>query len=228
MNSKTKFDWPLGKSSAIMVADSIIDEKVCSNIITEVSKYYDTLFTPGPVFSGVIPTIKSSMDMNFAKGELEALNIPTNPLAEYEKIVVDALFGAIGYYAESFRWLWEWPGLSDSGFRLQHYIKNNGYYREHIDGGPGPIKARNRMLGAVIYLNTVEVGGETFFPEHNLKIPARAGSIALFPAYWTHPHQGCVPLSEDKWIISTFITKDIEQEVINVTPMQQVVNEEIL
>ena len=96
MNSKTKFDWPLGKPSAIMVADSIIDEKVCSNIITEVSKYYDTLFTPGPVFSGVIPAIKSSMDMNFAKGELEILNIPANPLAEYEKIVVDALFGAIG------------------------------------------------------------------------------------------------------------------------------------
>ena len=83
------------------------------------------------------------------------------------------------------------------------------------------------MLGAIIYLNTVETGGETYFREHDLKIPAKAGSIALFPAYWTHPHQGCVPISDDKWIVSTFVVKKTEEQenTTNSTPMPQLDNE---
>jgi len=228
MNSNAKFTWPSGKSSAIMLAESIIDPAICDGLIGECKKYYDSLFSPGPVFSGLMPSIKFCMDMDFIKDEIESHGVPSALFSYYEENIVKSLFSAIGYYRESFRWLWDWPGLSDSSFRLQHYEKNQGYYREHIDGGPGPIKAKGRMLGAVIYLNTVDLGGETFFPEHDLRIPARQGSIALFPAYWTHPHQGCVPVSDDKWIISTFIHREVEEDYISVTQMPQVVNEEVL
>ncbi len=38
-----------------------------------------------------------------------------------------------------------------------------------------------------------------------VKVAPRAGRIALFPAVFTHPHESCVPITDDKWIISTFI-----------------------
>ena len=49
----------------------------------------------------------------------------------------------------------------------------------------------------------------TIFPDHKVRIKANAGDIAMFPANWTHPHAGAVSISDDKWIISTFIECDI-------------------
>jgi hypothetical protein len=66
-----------------------------------------------------------------------------------------------------------------------------------------------------MYLNTIERGGETFFPLHDLKIKATAGTISLFPAAWTHPHTSCVPISSDKWIVSSFILSSQRQPVVN-------------
>lgn len=210
-----QFSWPAGKSSAIMVAENILSEELCSLIIDESSKYYERLFAPGPVISGVMPNIKSTMDMNWSSSNLMEHNIPLEPLSSYEHEVSKAIFSAVGYYQEQFRWLWEWPGMSDTGFRMQRYMKGAGFYREHIDGGPVPTVVMNRVLGAVVYLNTVDTGGETYFRQQDIYVPAKAGSIALFPAYWTHPHQGCVPISNDKWIVSTFILENSENQPLD-------------
>jgi hypothetical protein len=63
----------------------------------------------------------------------------------------------------------------------------------------------------VIYLNDVEYGGETNFPLHEVAVTPKAGRIVFFPATWTHLHESRVPISSDKWIISSFIN--------NVQPM---------
>jgi hypothetical protein len=63
----------------------------------------------------------------------------------------------------------------------------------------------------VIYLNDVEYGGETNFPLHEIAVTPKAGRIVFFPATWTHLHESRVPISSDKWIISSFIN--------NVQPM---------
>lgn len=224
-----KFSWPAGKSSAILVAENIIDENICSSIIEESSKYYETMFSVGPVMSGVMTNIKNSMDMSWSSSSLAQKNIPIEPLSSYELEVSRAIFSSIGYYQEQFRWLWDWVGMCDTGFRMQRYMKGSGYYREHIDGGPVPTIVPNRVLGAVVYLNTVEVGGETYFREHDLYVPAKAGSIALFPAYWTHPHQGCVPISNDKWIVSTFILENSQnQPVTTIDDGEVMANEHLL
>lgn len=207
-----EFSWPAGKSAAIMVAENILDEGLCSSIIEESSKYYERIFSPGPVLSGVMPSIKNSMDMSWSASNLAENNIPLEPLSSYEFKVSSAVFDVVNYYQEQFRWLWEWRGMCDTGFRMQRYAKGRGYYREHIDGGPVPTVVLNRVLGAVIYLNTVDVGGETYFREQDIYIPAKVGSIALFPAYWTHPHQGCVPMSGDKWIVSTFLLENTQSD----------------
>lgn len=61
-----------------------------------------------------------------------------------------------------------------------------------------------RQISVIIYLNDVKEGGETIFPHHNVSIPPKAGSVALFPSHWTYPHLGVEPKSEAKYIIVTW------------------------
>ncbi len=63
----------------------------------------------------------------------------------------------------------------------------------------------NRYLVLMWYLNDVEKGGETFFPQLNLGIAPRAGRLLMFPPYWMYQHEGRPPESGNKFIISTYL-----------------------
>ena len=224
MNDPIVFNWPAGKDSAIMVAENIIDKYICSDFVGNLKKNYSQMFAPGPTLGGINLSVKNSMDASVSLENLSLLNIPIYPIHSHELVIVEKLFQCIEYYRESFKQLWEWNSVSDTGFRVQEYKKGLGYYREHIDGGLGHKSAMNRVLAAIVYLNDVEIGGGTYFREHDVTVPPKAGSICLFPAHWTHPHQGCVPISDDKWIISTFIintlvTVESDDVVISSVPM---------
>jgi hypothetical protein len=96
-----------------------------------------------------------------------------------------------------------WP-LQWSGYKIQHYRKNEGYFKWHFDAlGPG---TWDRQMALIAYLNSVQEGGETCFHLQNLKVKPVAGDALLFPTFWTHAHCGEIPRSEDKYIISSFIS----------------------
>jgi 2OG-Fe(II) oxygenase superfamily len=105
--------------------------------------------------------------------------------------------------AAQFPALQVWP-LQWSGYKLQHYRKNEGHFRWHFDAlGPG---AWERQLAIIIYLNSVADGGETSFHRQNLKVKPVAGDAVFFPTFWTHMHCGEVPRSQDKYVISSFVS----------------------
>ena len=92
--------------------------------------------------------------------------------------------------------------LQCTGYKIQHYKKNAGHFTWHFDAlGPG---GWERQLAMIIYLNSVEDGGETCFHRQGLKIKPVAGNALFFPPFWTHMHCGEVPRSGDKYIISSF------------------------
>ncbi|HEX4240788.1 MAG TPA: 2OG-Fe(II) oxygenase [Steroidobacteraceae bacterium] len=101
-----------------------------------------------------------------------------------------------------------WP-VWWTGYKIQHYRKNEGHFKWHFDAiGPGTWE---RQLAMVIYLNSVEHGGETCFHRQDLKVKPVAGDAVIFPTFWTHAHCGEVPRSEDKYIISSFVSFAIPQ-----------------
>jgi prolyl 4-hydroxylase len=63
----------------------------------------------------------------------------------------------------------------------------------------------NRYLVFLWYLNDVEQGGATRFPDLDLEVPARAGRLLVFPPYWMFQHEGLPPQSGDKYILSTYL-----------------------
>jgi hypothetical protein len=108
--------------------------------------------------------------------------------------------------AAQFPSLQVWP-LRCTGYKIQHYKKNEGYFKWHFDAlGPG---AWDRQLAMIIYLNSVAEGGETCFHRQNLKVKPVAGDAVFFPTFWTHMHCGEIPKSDDKYVISSFVRFDI-------------------
>jgi len=96
-----------------------------------------------------------------------------------------------------------WP-LWWTGYKIQHYRKNEGHFKWHFDAlGPG---TWHRQIAMIIYLNSVAEGGETCFHRQSLRVKPVAGDGLFFPTFWTHAHCGEVPRSEDKYVISSFVS----------------------
>jgi len=204
------------KSTHIAVVPDIIPVDLREELLESCRRDWNSLFYPGPTLSGVDVGVKYTMDFDFSGKQAKERGCDYDLYKSFEDRIGKSLWTAISLYVEAYSEMRYAPELWDTGFRLQHYKKGSGYYRSHHDGAPwDPEPTCLRVLGVVMYLNTVERGGETAFPMHDLKVKARAGSIALFPASWTHPHQACVPVSSDKWIVSSFIISNRRQPTIN-------------
>jgi prolyl 4-hydroxylase len=63
----------------------------------------------------------------------------------------------------------------------------------------------NRYLVLLWYLNDVAEGGETVFPQLDIRVAARQGRLLVFPPYWMFQHAGLAPVSGDKYILSTYL-----------------------
>lgn len=91
------------------------------------------------------------------------------------------------------------PFAIDEGWNLQKYLPGQSYYNEHMEHGADDYDSR-RLLAWMFYLNDVEDGGETYWPQQDFKKSARAGDFCLWPAAWTHSHKGIVSNTEIKYI----------------------------
>ena len=56
-----------------------------------------------------------------------------------------------------------------------------------------------------MFLNTIDEGGETEFLEQGLRFKPKAGDVLIWPAYFTHPHRGNPPLSNDKYLATGWV-----------------------
>jgi hypothetical protein len=87
--------------------------------------------------------------------------------------------------------------------KIQKIEKTQGYHKWHnemMNSG-----TRNRFATFILYLNTVEQGGETEFLNQSLRIDPVKNRFVLFPATYTHVHRGNPPLSGTKYIITGWV-----------------------
>lgn len=63
----------------------------------------------------------------------------------------------------------------------------------------------HRTLLWMVYLNDVTEGGETDFYYQRRSVQPRAGRMVIAPAYFTHTHRGRVPVSGDKYIVTSWV-----------------------
>jgi prolyl 4-hydroxylase len=62
----------------------------------------------------------------------------------------------------------------------------------------------NRYLVFLWYLNDVIEGGETEFLDLDIRCRPRTGRLLVFPPFWMYRHAGRAPVSNAKYILSTY------------------------
>ena len=82
-----------------------------------------------------------------------------------------------------------------------HYKTGEGFYREHTDSND---QGFPRVFSSVLYLNTVDEGGETYFPKFDISVKPVEGRLVMFPATFSYIHGAKVPESNDKFAIVTW------------------------
>ena len=92
--------------------------------------------------------------------------------------------------------------------QMQKYDKGVGSYQYwHSETFPqkGANHSLHRVLLYILYLNDVEDGGETEFFYQNKKVKPKKGSLVISPCYFTHTHRGNIPVSSDKYILTSWM-----------------------
>ena len=92
--------------------------------------------------------------------------------------------------------------LSIQSTRIQKTKVGGGYHTWHAEHGAKDV--HSRVLACSVYLNTVQNGGETEFLYQSKRIPAVEGRALIWPAEFTHTHRGNPPLSNTKYIITSW------------------------
>ena len=167
----------------IKVYDNVIPKSVCNNLI----EYYTQ---SNPEF----------VDNEF-RPKFHHLSLPP----EMSKNLLEIVRGYLVKYAEStglIQWIPQQYAVED--FRVKMYRKGtDDQFSPHVDVGDHA--SAKRFLAFFMYLNTVEDGGETNFTTINKKVKAKEGRLLIFPPLWTFPHEGRPAISEDKYIVGSYL-----------------------
>jgi hypothetical protein len=87
-------------------------------------------------------------------------------------------------------------------FRIKKYNNDgNDAFDCHVD--VIDYESSRRFLSFLWYLNDVDDGGETVF--EGISIKPKVGKLIVFPPMWMFPHIGKPPISNNKYIISTYL-----------------------
>lgn len=157
----------------------------------------------GKIHSGLNKDFKITTDLNIINRGKEwgfINKILLKEIAEklpqyYKDINTEESPGKFVFYSEYYNL---------NTFNIQKYQKNQGHYKFHDDTGVLKEDNSSRILTYLWYLNDVEKGGETEF-YNGLKIKPKQGTLLLFPSTWTYLHRGCVPVSNDKYIVTGWV-----------------------
>ena len=92
-------------------------------------------------------------------------------------------------------------------WEIHKYEKGTGHYEAwHIEGA-NLYEYGNRMFVSMFYLNDIEEGGRTVFPYSKSAIKCETGKHLSFPTYWPYVHYAETPISDHKYIVTTWLNK---------------------
>ncbi|HET9031677.1 MAG TPA: 2OG-Fe(II) oxygenase [Dokdonella sp.] len=91
--------------------------------------------------------------------------------------------------------------MADLGFKRYTASQGDGF-QPHFDA---IYEKSDRYMVFLWYLNDVAEGGETRFTDLDFAVQPRAGRLLMFPPFWMYQHAGMPPISNDKYIISTYL-----------------------
>jgi len=89
-----------------------------------------------------------------------------------------------------------------TSIRIQETGSGGGFHSWHSERQSN--LTSNRKLVTMVYLNSIQNGGETEFLYQAKRIKPEQGLALIWPADFTHTHRGNPPLAETKYIITSW------------------------
>lgn len=184
--------------SDILLVEDLLEPLLCDHVI-QIAECCQ--FQPSSILVNVVDTdVRSGGMLPLGKNE-SALQESTNQLLlQKVQVIQDMLFKHYGIrfsQAEMCSILRYQPGQN---------------YKRHVDNlllASRFVELANniptRDVSIVGYLNDNFEGGETFFDRQNIKIKPQAGSVVVFPAYYTHPHQSLPVIRGRKYAFTSWL-----------------------
>ncbi|MEW9797917.1 2OG-Fe(II) oxygenase [Alteromonas sp. CYL-A6] len=216
----------------IAVIDNVLEPALCQQIIDTFEQSPNK--TPGRTGGGVDKEKKNSVDISFSEKPefkdqfMQVLQKTGEQMLKYIEEHYFALIGPIGLTVkhpetgepvkltqDNFEEAGKpnLPNLMNYLFRIgqvnvQRYTANEGgypYWHSEVYPQPQHNEALHRILLFMFYLNDVDEGGETEFYYQGQSVKPKTGRMVIAPAGFTHTHRGCVPKSNDKYILTSWL-----------------------
>ncbi len=218
-------------SQFIGIYDNTLSDELCDKIIT--SHQTSDKVKKGRVGNGVMTHLKDSHDITMVDEDWQATQMEIinasyphvkSYLTEHYMALISALnptvnhpetgvptsvtkenFDSVGkaYIDQLIQYVFCYDN-----FTAQRYEQGvGGYHYWHSEIYPQlpHNKPLHRVLAFLYYLNDVEDGGETEFHYQEIKTKPKKGTLVIFPAGFTHTHKGHIPLSDDKYVVTSWL-----------------------
>jgi hypothetical protein len=201
----------------IYINKSSLSKELCNIIIEmfedEINGKYE-----GVTAGGIIKDVKKTTDFIIPKDLNDNSEITIKKWSKVQKILDNELDRNIKKYINNIftslnidkkenntkYYVFSRKFLTNDKFMIQKYNKNEGRFTYHDDFKIDWDLQRYRVITYIWYLNNVENGGETEIWD-DFKIKPETGKLLLFPASWTFPHRGIMPISDNKYIITGWL-----------------------
>tara|TARA_Y100001938_G_scaffold35848_1_gene49259 strand:+ start:91 stop:633 length:543 start_codon:yes stop_codon:yes gene_type:complete len=89
----------------------------------------------------------------------------------------------------------------DPCIHICKFEPGKSYERIHCEND-GSKENQNRAFAWMIYLNDIQIGGETEFIYQKFKTTPKAGNLYIWPSGATHMHRGLVAPYQDKYFLT--------------------------
>ena len=89
--------------------------------------------------------------------------------------------------------------------KLQKYEKNEGHYKALHQERDSQKPGKDRVFTFMLYLNDITDGGRTNFPLQRKSVKPTCGTLVIWPAGFPYLHNGEMPISNDKYIVTTWL-----------------------
>ena len=190
MNAEIRDDF-------IGIFDNFFTDELCDKYI----KYFENCLTENLTVQRSTP----SHQISDRSTDLLSLKYFLETNLHYVGAEFLATFWAKCYplYNQKFSILQQFEKHNIFDLKIQKTMPGEGYHSWHTETMHRA--ERNRIMTFMLYLNDVEVGGETEFLYQKTRIKPQKDRLLIWPAGYTHPHRGNQPLSNEKYIITGWI-----------------------
>jgi hypothetical protein len=185
-----------------------LSKELCETIIHQYESNPQFKYS-GVTAGGVDKRVKDTHDMIIPENE-EWNNINkllSDEIQKHIKLYLGTIETAENYkkdnnYGHEYHHLQE-ELIQVNNFMIQRYEQNKGKYVYHTDDS-NEMK-HCRAVTYLWYLNDVVEGGETEFFGGSFRVKPETGKLLLFPACWSFPHRGNMPISSSKYIVTGWL-----------------------